>query len=137
MKKNWKLVWKPKKTLQKNKMKKKFLALPALILSLFVSCKNGSKLEGRWTSVTTGAIYEFTKTDFTLSTTILNSSIMVRGIYKLSGQNLRTVARSISFDFGETWEDNDGSLIPTTETCSKIVIEKDKIILSDVEYVKF
>ena len=44
----------------------------------------------------------------------------------------------INDSFGETWEENDGSLIPSSETKQSIDFpEPDRLILSGIEYVKF
>ena len=110
----------------------------AFLAGLFPSCKKSISLEGRWASVTTGAIYEFSKKDFILSTSVLNSAIMVRGTYRSSSKQLVTKAEEISFDFGETWQKNDGSLILKSESDSELIsIDEGKISLAGVEYVKF
>ena len=49
-----------------------------------------------------------------------------------------TKAEEISFDFGETWQKNDGSLILKSESDSELIsIDEGKISLAGVEYVKF
>ena len=48
------------------------------------------------------------------------------------------MVEQLSFDFGETWEKNDGSLIPAQEVQRPLkFIAPDKIVLSDAEYVRF
>ena len=71
-------------------------------------------------------------------TSVLNSAIMVRGTYRSSSKKLVTKAEEISFDFGETWQKNDGSLILKSESDSELIsIDEGKISLAGVEYVKF
>lgn len=120
-------------------MKRAFFLISIFVLFFSVSCsKNDGKLNGRWTSPDSGAIYEFSKNTFVLNTTVLNSSIMVRGNYRVSKGSVDMVAKEVSFDFGETWKKNDGSLIP----CEKMNVplefrSEEKIILADNDYIKF
>ncbi len=121
-------------------MKKIFGLCTGLILILVcMSCQNpSSKIKGRWASVQTGAIYDFSGKTFVLNTSVLNSAVMAKGIYRCTKNSLTTVVEQLSFDFGETWEKNDGSLIPSNEIQRPLkFVAPDKIILSDTEYVRF
>lgn len=121
-------------------MKNLLKFFPVLILIFFfVSCKKQSvNLTGQWTSVYGGAIYEFFENDFILNTTVLNSSLLVRGTYTCTKDCLITHALELSFDFGDSWQQNDGSLIPDSQTKYKLVVEdKNKILISNIEYIRF
>lgn len=121
-------------------MKKVFCLCASIFLILVcMSCQNPStKIKGRWASVQTGAIYDFSGKTFVLNTSVLNSAVMAKGSYRCTKNSLTTVVERLSFDFGETWEKNDGSLIPAQEVQRPLkFIAPDKIVLSDAEYVRF
>ncbi|MBQ2530579.1 MAG: hypothetical protein II547_10020 [Treponema sp.] len=121
-------------------VKKKLSELISFMLILIcTSCQNNpSKIKGRWACIQSNAIYEFSNGTFILSTSLLDSSLMIRGPYRFSDEVLITKANELSYDFGETWEENDGSLIPSSETKQSIDFpEPDRLILSGIEYVKF
>ena len=120
-------------------MKKKlkaFLILSGICVGFLTSCAKGRSIEGRWKNASNGAI-EFSNGLYTMETNIIFTVAKTRGPYRISNDSIYLTAEKISFDDGNSWNENDGSIFPVKEQILPFKFNPDETIsISNLTYKK-
>lgn len=120
---------------------KKFIKSTLLCLFLSIgifctSCSDGKKIVGHWESPTTVS-YDFDNSLYTMKVNIIFTVAKISGPYRISGDSIYMTAEKISFDDGQTWNENDGEIFPREEQIQPFAFNDDGTIsISNVVYKK-